>query len=344
MSEAFSMSLTSVRPLASLKPVVIAALIFACGGISGPAVQAEGQRPETSEECVRYPLPDQVLRHPMTFAGEVVPLQRPDVRARIRFQINFLLFDARSVVTEWLTERGRYAWIFEEVFAKEGIPADFVLLSPVLSGLPKNGTRAPGIGPWMLEKPCIAADGLTMSDDTWHDDRLDLDLSTRCFASRLKAARKEVGGSWLMAAAAYMTTQKTIQDLKERWNTGSFWDLPPIDGAEDLIVRWIALGIINAHRDLYGLTFKAQPPLTFDQITDLVLTKDLTVAELARLTEVPSREILELNPKIRVSVAAFPANANGKPLVHSIAAPKGKGWVLVEKLKNAGYLAEAAKK
>jgi membrane-bound lytic murein transglycosylase D len=344
MPEASSMNLTSVAPLAPWKPVVMVALILTCGGIWGPAAEAEGQRPEDGKECVRHSLPDYLFSRPWTFAGEVIPLQRPDVKARIRFQVNFLLFDARSVLTEWLSERGRYSWIFEEIFAKEGIPAEFVLFSPVLSGLPKNGARAPGIGPWMLDKPCTTADGLTMSDDTWHDDRLDFDLSTRCFVARLKASRKDVGGSWLMAAAAYITTPKIIQELKERWNARSFWDLPPVDPAEDLIVRWIALGIISAHRDQYGLAFKARPPVAFDQVTDLILAKDLSVAEIARITEITSRGVLELNPKIRSSAAALPANVNGKPYAHSIAAPKGKGWVLVEKLKTGGYLAEPGKK
>lgn len=338
------MNVTSVTLLASLISVVMAGLILMCVGTSSHGATDERQRPETSEQCIRYSLPEQVLVHPFTFAGEAIPLQRPDVQARIRYQINFLLFDARSVLMEWLTEKGRSGWVFEEILVKEGIPADFVLFSPVLSGLPKSGPRAPGIGPWMLEKPCTTAEGLVMSDDTWHDDRLDIDLSTRCFAYRLKAARKEVGGSWLMAAAAYITTQKTIQELKERWNTVSFWDLPPVDPAEDLIVRWIALGIINGHRALYGLILKHYSPLTFDQVTDVVLTKDLPVAEIARMTGVPPREVLALNPKIRPSAAALPASVSGKPFTHSIATPKGKGWELVEKLKNSGYLAESVKR
>jgi hypothetical protein len=183
-----------------------------------------------------------------------------------------------------------------------------------------------------------------MEQDAWHDDRLDLELSTRCFASRLKDARKELGGaSWLMTAAAYVTSTKTIQDLRKRWNTDQYWDLPLPENAEDLIVRWIALCIINGHREVYGLKFKDVAPFTFDQVTGLILSKDLTVAEIAHMTGAPPREILELNPRIKAAMPVLPAKAHGKSVSHTIAAPKGKGWVLVDKLKKGGYVAESPK-
>jgi len=280
------------------------------------------------------------MRRPFSFADEIVPIQRPDVHARIRFQVNFLLLDARSVLSEWLSERTKSEWIFAEIFGKEGLPKDFVQLAPVLSGLSRNSSRPAGVGPWSLEKPCSAGEGVTMSEDSWHDDRLDLELSTRCFAARVKAAHKELGnGSWLMAAAAYVSSAKTVQEMKKRWNTSSFWDLPPVENADDLIVRWIAFAIINSHRELYGLQSKDQPPLTFDQVTGLIFAKDLSVAEIARVTDVSPREIMELNPKIRPSSGIFPATVGGKPIAHTVAAPKGKGWQLVEKLKKDGYLA-----
>ena len=199
-------------------------------------------------------------------------------------------------------------------------------------------------GWWALEKPCAASDGVEMLEDSWHDDRMDLELSTRCFAARLKDARKELGGgSWLMTAAAYITSTKTIRELRQRWNTDQYWDMPLPENAEDLVVRWIALWIINGHKEVYGLKFKGAPPFTFDQVTGLVLNKDLTVAEIAHMTGVPPREILELNPRIKAAAPVFPATARGKSLSHTIAAPKGKGWVLVDKLKKEGYVAESPK-
>ena len=314
-------------------------------GMCPPSSKAAGPTKESRPNCSRYSLPSSLLKKPFHFAGELVPIQRPDVQSRILKQINFLLLDARGVLTGWLSERSRYAWIFDEVLRKEGVPDEFVLFAPILSALTlKASSRSAMAGWWALDKPCAASDGVEMLEDSWHDDRMDLELSTRCFAARLKDARKELGGgSWLMTAAAYITSTKTIQELRKSWATDQFWDMPLPENAEDLVVRWIALWIINGHRDIYGLKFKDTPPFTFDQVTGLVLSKELTVAEIAHMTGVSSREILELNPKIKAAAPVLPTTARGKSLSHTIAAPKGKGWVLVDKLKKGGYVAESPK-
>ncbi len=183
-----------------------------------------------------------------------------------------------------------------------------------------------------MTKPCSSADGIELVDDSWHDDRADLELSTRCFAAKLKKIRADLGESgWIMSLAAYITSPKTIQEYCDKWKTTYFWDLPLPDVAEVLIDRLIAFAIINGHREFFGLTFQDPPPFVFDQVTGVVLVKDLTIGDLAKILHVPPREILEMNPKIKPSNPAFPAIVNGKNIVHSISVPKGKGkcsWII----------------
>jgi hypothetical protein len=235
----------------------------------------------------------------------------------------------------------RYAWIFQDVLAKEGIPKDFVLFAPVVTSLdPHSSNRIAGAGWWALVNKCGPTEGVPMTVDSWHDDRLDFDLSTRCFAARLNGIRKELHTrSWITAAAAYISSTKEMAERTKHWNTDVYWDLPLPEAAESLVPRWIAFSIINSKRTSFGLQVKEDKPLAFDQVTDLVLSKDLPVAEIARMTDTPANLVLRLNPKIVPSKGVFPAEANGKRLTHSLAAPKGKGGVLVQKLKQDGYLA-----
>lgn len=321
------------------------AIVFLVFLTASLAVDAAGPQKESPAKCSRYSLPQAVAGNPFYFADELVPVQRPDVYSRILFQTNFLLLDARSVLTDWLSEKSKYAWLFEELLAKEGIPKDFVWLAPIMAGASlKSQTRQTGLGWWSLEKTCNSTDGVEMSEDTWHDDRLDLELATRCFAAKIKQIRHDLGDAgWLMTAAAYMSGQSTVQDLMRRWNTREFWDLPLPDPAEELVVRWIALKIIAANRGYFGLNFRDASPLVFDQVTGLAFNKDLPVAEVARMVGLPSREILELNPKVKPSSGVFPAQIKGKAQIHSIAVPKGKGAILLEKLKAGGYVSEAPK-
>lgn len=339
----------SLRPDGSMSvysyfPRIVVAVLIAALATPFP-LWAAGPVKESQDKCSRYSLPASFLKKPFYFAGELIPIQRPDVQARILTQVNFLLLDARSVLTEWLVEKGRYSWLFQETFAKEGIPPEFALLAPILSRSSlKSAYRSPGAGWWALDKPCSTSEGLDMTEDSWHDDRLDLELSTRCFAARIKKTRADLGSAgWITTAAAYVTSVKTIDDCRQRWKVDHYWDMPLPDIAEDLIVRWIALGIINSHREYFGLKFKDAVPFTFDQVNNVVLAKDLPVAEMARLTTVSPRVIMELNPKIRPSSPAFPATMNGKSAVHSIAAPKGKGQLLLHGLQKEGYLADAKK-
>jgi len=303
----------------------------------GPKKQGEAADP-------RYSLPESVLNKPFRFAQELIPLDRPEVRCRIRSELNLLLIDARAVLTVWLTEESRRAWILDEVFQKEGIPNEFVLLAPIVSRMKRPGWKGSDGGIWALEKPCSSEQGVAMSSDDWHDDKMDSELCTKCFATQIKELRKELGDrGWLLTVAAYLSSKQTVKELKQKWNAESFWDLPPVDNAETLIPRWIALGIINSHRAAYGLKLKAPEPLVFDQVTGVVLAKDLPVAEVARMTGVPPRVILELNPKIKPSTGMFGAKAGGKPYVHNIATPRGKGQALMEQLKKDGFLAQEAK-
>lgn len=326
---------------------ILTALILGAVPVKGlfPAETAQAEREPAPSQC-RYSLPDGFLDKPFRCAGEVIPVRRRDVRYRLICQLNFLLLDARSVLTEWLSEKSRHSWLFDEVFAKEGVPKDFTLLGPILSALnSKPLSRAPGYGWWYLSRSCTSGEGgPEMAEDSWHDDRLDLELSTRCFATRIKEIRKEIGDKgWLMSVMAYLTSVKTVQELREKWNTGVFWDLPLPEAAEEIVLRWIALSIIDSNRGAYDLQFKDAPPLVFDQIGGLALVKDLSVAEIARITRVPPREILKLNPKIKPSAAAFPAKSGGKTQTHSVAAPRGTGNALLETLKKEGYLASPAK-
>lgn len=334
---------TATLKLPGKTVIAAAALWVICVGV--PSFAA-GPSSVAAKQWTRYGIPGPMRQKPFVFAGETIPLNSPQVRSRIEAQLNLLLLDARSVVTAWLSDRGRHLWMFEEVFQKEGIPKEFALLSPVISGLnARSPGRMPRVGWWALEQPCTAADGVHMAADTWHDDRMDIDRSTRCFAARLKAAKKELGTtSWLMATAAYLTSVKQIQDLIKNWNTSSYWDLPLPESADVLIPRWIAVNIIAANPEAFGISFKGTAPLTYDQVSGLVLSKDLSVAEIAAMTGEPPREIMRLNPKIKPSQPKLPAMVNGSRAVHSLALPKGKGNIFVDKLSAGGYLAEKGKK
>ncbi len=270
-----------------------------------------------------------------------MPLQRSDVRYRITAQINFLLLDARSVLLEWLIQHESRGWLLKQLLEKEEVPREFTLFAAVLPGMVKGNQKVSHSGIWFLDKPCEKHEGLEMEDNAWRDDRMDIQLATRCFASRIKSMRSQVKGeSWLMAAAAYAAGETVIKDAQIKWDSTSFWDIPLPSNIEQLITRWIALTIINAHRQFYDINVPKQAPLVFEQLVGIRLTRDLSIGQIAQFLGLPAREVLTINPKIKVNNPIFPAKVGARVVTHTIHAPKGKGSLLMEKLRSAGYLLE----
>ncbi len=350
----FRKQLTGPYPHSNrLKPCML--VFFACcllWPLSGTfviltATASAADSPQVSETAtsVRYSLPEDVLRRPFSFAGEIVPFQRSDVRYRVGSEINFLLLDARSVLIEWLIRRDVPVQLIQQILEKEGVPPEFVFFYPVLAGLTRNDQKVSGAGIWHISKPCDKADGLEMQEDSWHDDRMDIELATHCFASRIKSLRSQIrGGSWIMAAAAYVTSPNTVSDAQGNWDATSFWDVPLPPNIEQLICRWIAFTIIHGHERFYHINIPRQTPLVLDKVTGLELSRDVSVAELAVMLGIPSREVLKLNPKLKSSVGTFPSLSGTMRLAHNINVPKGKGALLVEKLKASGHLTAQSKR
>ncbi len=287
----------------AFQAIILGVALFAGTAEMACAQDRKGPLSQQSISSARFGLPADIVQE-YRFLGEKFPIGRPDIKARIISQINFLLYDARSVMTEWVLEKSRFNWIYRETFSKAGIPEDFIWLAPVLAGATK-GSRPQGIGVWMLDKPCSPAEGVEMRENSFMDDRLDVQLSTRCFAQRLSEIHKDYSLDWPMAIVAYLGSPKAVKELIEKYGTSNPWDIPLPDHIEDLLDRWIALKIIYTHRAFYGLHFTDPAPVIFDQLSDVKLNKDLPVAEIARLLGVSPRLVLELNPQIKVNPGVF---------------------------------------
>ncbi len=317
---------------------IILLLVLTFGFIDRP--QAAEKEVETTTH-VRYSLPPEIWQKPFHFASESIPLERSDVRYRITNQLNFLLMDARSVLMEWLIQYDRRGWLMKDLLSKSGVPSEFVLFASVLPGMAKTNQKSSYSGVWFLDKPCDKQEGLEMEDDAWHDDRMDIQLATRCFAIRVKSLRSQIKGeSWLLAAAAYISTLSTVRDAQLKWDATSFWDLPLPATSEQLITRWIAFSVINAHRQFYGLHVPKQPQLVFEQLMGIKLAHDLSIAQISQFLGVPAREVLAMNPKIKPANPIFVSKVGTRFVPHTINVPKGKGALLLEKLRRANYLIE----
>jgi len=311
------------------------------------------QRPAlpVAAASARPGLPPSLVRTGLTFCGEEIPLDRPDVRQRIEYQLEYLLGDFRETTELWLRRRDRYAWVIEEVLRKEGVPEEFRLLPALESGY-NRGVVSPALatGWWQFVRPTAIRSPISDKDLDWSlridgrvDQRKDLALSTRSAARYLKWMRSKLGsagmpGSWLITAAAYNAGFDEVQHRCNAYGTVSYWDLKLPFETENYVPRWIAFSIIDLHRTLYGAEGTSVAPLTFDTVEDLRLTKDVPLALIATLTHASVRFIRELNGGLNQGESVFKAPAVGAERLCPIHVPSGTRELVLEHLKERGYI------
>jgi len=299
----------------------------------------------------RKGLPPGIVERGLAFCGEKVPLDRPDVRRRIVYQIEHLLGEMQDTTLIWLKRKDHYAPVVETILKKEGVPAELALLPALESGY--HGTVvSPALarGWWQFLK--TTATGSTSRDpaldwtlkvESWRDERSDLALSTRSAARYLTWMRTRLGDgstpvSWLTVVAAYNAGLSEIVHRTGAYGTTSYWEMKLPLETENYVPRWIALALIDAHRDFYGVKNGANSAVTFDTLGGVRLSKDVPLSLLAALTTSSVRLIRDLNPGLNKAETSFRATVDNRAVTHTIHVPARCGEEVVNALRERGFL------
>jgi hypothetical protein len=186
------------------------------------------------------------------FAGERVPLEKPDIKERVDrellvntyWQSNGLLFFKRS---------HKYFPIIEPILKKNGIPDDFKYLAVIESGLMNVASPAGARGFWQLLKDTAKENGLEVNDNV--DERYNLELATQAACNYLKESKKTFG-TWTLAAAAYNAGITGISKKLETQQVKSYYDLLVGDETKRYVPRIVAVKEILTHPKKYGFIFE----------------------------------------------------------------------------------------
>ncbi|OIQ35550.1 MAG: murein transglycosylase [Bacteroidetes bacterium MedPE-SWsnd-G1] len=135
----------------------------------------------------------------VNFAGELVPIDIPDIRERMDrellvntyWQSNSLLMMKRA---------HKYFPIIEPILKKNGIPDDFKYLALIESGFLQVTSHAGARGFWQIMKGTAKENGLEVNSNV--DERYHIEMSTEVACIYLKKAYERFD-SWTLAAAAY---------------------------------------------------------------------------------------------------------------------------------------------
>ncbi|MFD1292712.1 lytic transglycosylase domain-containing protein [Lutibacter holmesii] len=184
----------------------------------------------------------------LNFAGELVPLEKEDIKERIDrellvntyWQSNGLLLFKRA---------HKYFPIIEPILEKNGVPNDFKYLAVIESGLQNVTSPAGARGFWQIMKATGRENGLEINTNV--DERYNLEKATQVACNYLLKA-KERFGSWTLAAAAYNAGNAGISKRMNTQLVDSYYDLLLPEETQRYIPRMVAVKEILSNPTKYG--------------------------------------------------------------------------------------------
>lgn len=187
----------------------------------------------------------------LDFAGEVMPLNDPDVYERMDrellvntyWQSNGLLMFKRAQ---------KYFPVIEPILKKNGIPDDFKYLAVIESGLSNAVSPAGARGVWQIMPATARENGLEVNDNI--DERYHLAKSTEIACKYLLKSKEQLG-SWTLAAAAYNAGNTGVSNRLKDQNVKNYYDLLLGEETGRYIFRIVALKEILKNPKTYGFNF-----------------------------------------------------------------------------------------
>ncbi|WP_461533624.1 lytic transglycosylase domain-containing protein [Sinomicrobium sp.] len=211
----------------------------------------------------------------LSFAGEPVPLDEPDIKERMDrellvntyWQSNGLLLIKRA---------HKYFPVIEPILKKHGIPDDFKYLAVIESGLQNVVSPARATGFWQIMSATGKEYGMEINQNV--DERYHLEKSTEVACEYLKKA-KERFGSWTLAAAAYNAGQNGIARQQERQEIEDYYDMLLGSETGRYVFRILALKEILSDPAKYG--FNIEQKHMYTQVPTKKVMVDYEIENLA---------------------------------------------------------------
>lgn len=216
------------------------------------------------------PLPEK-----LDFAGEPVPIERPDVRESLDRE---LLVNTYWHSNTLLAIKRAYRWfpVIEPILKANEIPDDFKYLAVIESSLSNASSPAGAKGFWQLLEETGKGYGLRIDEQV--DERYDVEKSTYAACHYLKDAF-DIHGSWSMAAASYNMGMGGLQRRAEQQYQNSYWDLLLNEETARYVYRILAIKEIFNHADQYG--FVIRPAELYEPLNYTSVQVNATIPDLA---------------------------------------------------------------
>lgn len=216
--------------------------------------------------AVSYDLPESI-----SFAGEAVPLQHPDVRERLdrELQVNIYL---QSSTLFLLKRANRWLPRMTEILKEHNIPEDFKYLPLIESGLVNGVSPKEAVGYWQIREASGKELGLEITKEV--DERYDPIKSTVAACKYLKNAYSKFG-NWTLVAASYNRGVTGIKNDLEDNQVDNYYDAHLNDETARYVFRILAIKEIFEHPDKYGFKLKSDHLYHPEELKSIEVTETI---------------------------------------------------------------------
>ncbi len=229
--------------------------------ISGVLINATQQDPKENNELKQkvqfkstsnsYTIKAIKIPDNLEFAGEKVPLYKPDIKERIDRELLVNTYWQSNGLL-WIKRTHKYFPVIEPILKEKGIPDDFKYLAVIESNLQNVTSPAGAKGMWQLLIGAAKDNGLEVNDNV--DERYHLEKATRAACDYLLAAKKKFG-TWTMAAAAYHDGNGGLAKKLSQQKVTSYYEVLAGENTQRYVPRILAAKEILSNPKKYGFQF-----------------------------------------------------------------------------------------
>ncbi len=238
------------------------------------------------------------LEKTLTFCGEAVPLEDPDVRERMEKELLLSLWDRDQAVL-WLKRSSRYFPVIEAMLSRAGLPDDLKYVALAESALrPHVGSPKGAIGFWQFLPETGRRYGLTVNE--FIDQRRSLNASTKAAVTYFSKLYEKFG-SWSLAAAAFNMGEEGLQAEILAQGVSNFYRLYLPLETQRYLFRILSAKLILTQPERYGFHLQDgdyYPPIKFTTV-ELTCYEETSLTVVAQATQTDFKRIKDLNPELR---------------------------------------------
>jgi hypothetical protein len=235
-----------------------------------------------------FDLPDTI-----SFAGERVPLEIPDVRERLDREIHINTYWHNNTIF-MIKRANRWLPQIEKILREENIPDDFKYIAVIESGLINDISEKNAVGFWQFLKGTAKDFGLTVNRDV--DERYDPIKSTRAACKYFKQAYDKFN-NWTLVSASYDRGMRGMQNAMDNQKVDSYYDLLLNEETSRYIFRVLALKEILSNPAKYGFQVKDIHLYEPEPTKTILVSEDIPdLIEFARTQGINYKILKRLNP------------------------------------------------